>query len=225
MIEFDPAEHSAEKCQGILSSVVVPRPIAMITTVNEDGLVNVAPYSYFMPITGSPPLLAVAMGARRQSIDLPKDTWRNTERTGEFVVNLTTTAIRDRIEAAAMAFPPDVSESEALGLPTSPSRHVAPPGLADSPVHLECRVHQVVPLGKQGVYWSTVNLVVAEVIHITLDESVCSPDYKVDVHALQVVGRMTFPHFVQADGDALFALSRHSYEEYLASGRLPGPME
>lgn len=225
MIQFDPSEHTPEKCQGILSSVIVPRPIAMITTVNEDGLVNMAPYSYFMPLTGSPPLLAVAMGARRQNVHLPKDTWSNTERSGEFVVNLTTNAIRDRIEAAAMAFPADVSEAKALGLSTAPSKRVAPPGLIDSPVHLECQVHKIVPLGEEGVYWSTINLVIARVIYITLDESVCSTDYQVDVHALQAVGRMTFPHFVQADGNALFALGRHSYDEYVASGRLPGPIE
>src|SRR3546814_2029684 len=82
----------------MLSSLIVPRPIAMITTESEDGTVNVAPYSYFMPVTGSPPLLAVTMGGRRESGPTPKDTWRNTARTGEFVVNITTDAMRDQIE-------------------------------------------------------------------------------------------------------------------------------
>lgn len=224
MIEFFPAEHTPEKCQGMLSSVIVPRPIAMITTIGDDGVVNLAPYSYFMPVTGAPPLIAVSMGARRQQSPEPKDTWRNTERSGEFVVNITTRAIRDRIEAAAMDFPADVSEIDALGFTTTPSREVTPPGLAESPVHLECRVHQVAPLGHDDVYWSTVNLVVAEVVHITLDESVCSSEYRVDVQALGAVGRMPFPYFVQADGDALFGLERHDYAEYQSTGRLPGPM-
>jgi flavin reductase (DIM6/NTAB) family NADH-FMN oxidoreductase RutF len=194
----------------------------MITTVNGDGLVNVAPYSYFMPVTGAPPLVAVTMGARRQNSSAPKDTWNNVNRSGEFVVNITTASIRDRIEAAAMAFPPEVSEAEVLGFATAPSQRVTPPGLVDSPVQLECRVQQVVPLGLENQYWSTVNLVVAEVVYIILDESVCSTDYRVDVHALGAVGRMTFPHFVQADGDALFALERRSYDDYAADGQLPG---
>lgn len=225
MIIFDPSAHSPEKCQGMLSSVIVPRPIAMITTVNAEGVVNLAPYSYFMPVTGRPPLLAVTMGTRRASRSEPKDTWANTERTGEFVVNIATRAMRDKIEAAAMDFPADVSEVEALGLSTMPSQQVVPPSLRESLVHIECRVHQVVELGETDVYWSTVNLVIAEVACMTIDESVCSPDHRIDVDALGAVGRMTFPHFVQAGGDALFSLERFSYEEHLATGRLPGPIE
>src|SRR3546814_2473158 len=121
----------------MLSSLIVPRPIAMITTESEDGTVNVAPYSYFMPVTGSPPLLAVTMGGRRESGPTPKDTWRNTARTGEFVVNITTDAMRDQIETAAMEFPADVSELDAIGWHTIPSVKVAHPSLAESPARSE----------------------------------------------------------------------------------------
>lgn len=224
MIVFDPSQHSPEKCQGMLSSVIVPRPIAMISTVNADGVVNLAPYSYFMPVTGDPPLIAVTMGTRRASREEPKDTWANTERSGEFVVNVATRAMRDVIEAAAMDFPAEVSEIEELGLSTFESQVVAPPSLRESLVHLECRVHQVVPLGREGVYWSTVNLVIAEVVCMTLDDAVCTDDHRIDVDALGAVGRMTFPHFVQAGDGALFSLERFSYEEHLATGRLPGPI-
>src|SRR3546814_15771899 len=111
----------------MLSSLIVPRPIAMITTESEDGTVNVAPYSYFMPVTGSPPLLAVTMGGRRESGPTPKDTWRNTARTGEFVVNIPTDAMRDHIATAAMEFPADVNELDAIGWPHIPSVKVPPP--------------------------------------------------------------------------------------------------
>jgi flavin reductase (DIM6/NTAB) family NADH-FMN oxidoreductase RutF len=222
MIVFDPDEHGAGKCQGMLSSVIVPRPIAMISTVNEAGVLNVAPYSYFMPVTGEPPLLAVTMGARRALTSEPKDTWANTKRTGEFVINATTAAVREKIEAAAMDFPADISEAEALGWTALPSRKVVHPGIAESPVHLECRVRQVLDLGTDDTYWSTVHLVVAEVVCMTLDESVCTPDFQVDVQALQAVGRMTFPYFVDASGDSLFGLERYGYETYVATGRLPG---
>ena len=85
-IVFDPRAHPPDRAQNLLSSVIVPRPIAMITTLNTDGTVNVAPFSYFMPVTGHPPLLAVTMGGRQERADQPKDTWSNTSRTGEFVV-------------------------------------------------------------------------------------------------------------------------------------------
>lgn len=74
MIVFDPAEHSPGKSQGMLSSLIVPRPIAMVSTANADGLVNVAPYSYYMPASGRPPLLAVTTGGRREGDGTPKHT-------------------------------------------------------------------------------------------------------------------------------------------------------
>ena len=225
MIVFDPAGSEPGRTQSLLSSVIVPRPIAMISTANEDGSVNIAPFSYFMPVTGEPPLLAVTMGGRHERADQPKDTWRNTTRTGEFVVNITVEAMADKIEAAAMEFPYGVSELDALGWHTIPSVKVSHPSLAESPVHLECRVHKVVDLGSEGVAFSTVHLVVAEVVCITLDESVCSPDLRVDPQRLQAIGRMTFPRFTRAYGDALFALERIPWDEFRASGRLPGRIE
>jgi len=223
MIVFDPAEHPPDKAQGLLSSVIVPRPIAMISTANADGSVNVAPFSYFMPVTGHPPLIAVTMGGRHERADEPKDTWSNTVRTGEFVVNITVEAMADKIEAAAIEFPYGVSELEVLGWHAIASVKVAHPSLAESPVHLECRVHRVVELGDEGVAFSTVHLVIAEVVCVTLDASVCSPELRVDPQQLRPIGRMTFPRFVHAYGDALFALERISWDDYRRTGRLPGP--
>jgi flavin reductase (DIM6/NTAB) family NADH-FMN oxidoreductase RutF len=221
MIIFDPDGHPPAKCQGMLSSLVVPRPIAMISTVGDAGIVNVAPFSYFMPVTGRPPLVAVTMGGRRESSSEPKDTWRNASRTGDFVINMTTDAMRDKIELAAMEMPADTSELDLLGWHTVPSVKVVHPSLAESPAHLECRIHRVVDLGDDEVAFSTVHLVVAEVVCITLDESICSPDLQVDPHALAPVGRMTFPWFVRAGGDALFEQARVPYAEYARTGHHP----
>ena len=221
-IVFDPGEHAPGRAQGLLSSVIVPRPIAMISTANADGTVNVAPFSYFMPVTGHPPLIAVTMGGRHERADQPKDTWANAERTGEFVVNVTVDAMADKIEAAAIEFPYGVSELDILGWHTTPSVKVSHPGLAESPVHLECRVHKVVDLGDDGVAFSTVHLVIAEVVCITLDTSVCTPDLRIDPQLLRPIGRMTFPRFVRAHGDALFALERITWEDYQRTRQLPG---
>lgn len=225
MIVFDPAEHAPAKCQGMLSSLIVPRPIAMISTADEDGTVNVAPYSYFMPVTGEPPLLAVTIGGRRESAPSPKDTWRNASRTGELVINITNDAMRSKIEVAAMEFPAGVSELDVIGWSTVPSVKVSHPSLAESPAHLECRIHEVVDLGTPGIAYSDVHLVVCEVVCITMDESVCSPDLRVDPNVLAPIGRMTFPSFVRARGDALFELERISYAEYEARGSHPSEAE
>src|SRR3546814_14539178 len=127
--------------------------------------------------------------------------------------------MRDQIETAAMEFPADVSELDAIGWHTIPSVNVAHPSLAESPAHIECRVHQVVDLGQPGVAYSSVHLVVAEVVCITMDESICSPDLRIHPDALAPVGRMTFPWFVRARGDALFPLERISFAETAAALR------
>jgi len=222
VIVFDPREHPPDRAQGILSSVIVPRPIAMISTLNDDDSVNVAPFSYFMPVTGHPPLVAVTMGGRQERVDRPKDTFANATRTGEFVINITVAGMADKIETAAIEFPYGVSELDELGWHTVPSVKVVHPGLAESPVHLECRVHRIVDLGEPGVAFSTVHLVVAEVVCVTLDASVCSPELRVDPDALQPVGRMTFPRFVNSFGDALFALERVRWDDYRSDGGSAG---
>lgn len=218
MITYDPVDHPAGKNQGMLSSLVVPRPIAMISTASVAGVVNVAPYSYYMPVTGDPPLVAVTMGARRSGDGAPKHTWENATRTGDFVVNVTTEAMADHIEVAAMEFPAEVSEGTVCGWTTVPSQRVSAPSLAESSAHLECRIHRVVDLGEGE---AAVHLVLAEVVCITLDESVCTQDFRVDTQALAAVGRMPFPYFTHT-GPGLFGLERITYAEHAATGRLPG---
>jgi flavin reductase (DIM6/NTAB) family NADH-FMN oxidoreductase RutF len=218
MIVFDPAEHPAARCQGMLSQLIVPRPIAMITTLGESGTVNVAPYSYFMPITGDPMLVAVTMGCHREADGAPKDTLTNATRTGELVINVTTDRIRDHIETAAMEVPTELSELELTGWTTIPSTKVAPPSLAESPAHLECVVRDKVPLGGEAHVFSAVELVIAEVVCVTLDESICTDDHRVDGDALAPIGRLGFPHFstVSAPG-ATFTLDRVPWADHVAA--------
>jgi flavin reductase (DIM6/NTAB) family NADH-FMN oxidoreductase RutF len=224
MIVFDPAEHPAAKAQGMLSQVVAPRPIALVSTIDDDGVVNVAPFSYYMAVTGRPLLVAISMGLRESDAG-DKDSYRNAIRSGEFVINVTTDRLRDDLEVAAMEFPPGSSELDALGWTPIPSQRVQPPSIAESPAHLECRIHQIVHLGEQGVHFSGVHLVIAEVVCIALDESVCTPDLRVDQQLLAPVGRMGFPWFTRSTPDSMFQLSRVPYTEYAATGRRPGPIE
>lgn len=214
MIHFDPSEHDAPHRQGMLSQLINPRPIAMISTANADGTTNVAPYSYYLPITGEPMLLGVTVGAHRADGGGPKDTWVNIERTGEFVVNVTTRAMREHIETAAMEFPPEISETTVTGWTAIESVKVAAPSIAESPAHMECRVHQVVELGSRPVAGSAVHFVVAEVVWVTIDDRVCTPDYRVDPVAIETVGRMGFPWFVQGEASSMFELPRVPYAEW-----------
>lgn len=217
MIIFDPAEHTPTKRQGMLAQVIAPRPIAMISTANADGVTNVAPYSYFMAITGEPMLVGVTMGALREADGLPKHTYENAMRTGEFVINVTSDPMGEHIETAAMEFPGHVSELDHIGWTAIPSQVVSAPSIAESPVHMECRIHQVVDLGDPTVLHSGVHLVIAEVVCLALDDSVCTPDYRVDQAALRPVGRMGFPWFNRATPESMFQLPRIPYREFVAA--------
>jgi flavin reductase (DIM6/NTAB) family NADH-FMN oxidoreductase RutF len=201
------------KKQGLLSQLVVPRPIAMITTLDADGGVNVAPYSYYMPVSGEPPLIAVTVGAQRQETPQPKDTWLNIERTGEFVVNVTTVEIAEHIEAVAREYPRGVSEVDVAGWRPMPSHVVDTPSLADSPAHLECRVREVIDRGDHTTCFSGVHIVLAEVVCITAADSVMSAPGRIDPTRVKAVGRMGFPWFVAAGQESLFHQDRVSYAE------------
>ena len=176
---FDPSVHDPARSQGLLSQLVAPRPIAMISTIDADGVANVAPFSYYMPITGNPMLVAISMGLRESDGEL-KHTFENATRSGEFVINVTTHSFRDDIETAAIEFPRGVSELDAIGWTLMPSAMVAAPSVAEAPAHLECRIHQLIELGNRTVRFSEVTLVIAEVVCVTLDESICGPDYRID---------------------------------------------
>ena len=121
----------------LLTAVVIPRPVAWVTTLSPGGVVNAAPYSFFN-LFGKDPALVV-LGLEHKSDGSPKDTARNIRETGEFVVNIATPALNEAMVATAAAYPAEQGEPETLGLATAASTRVKPPRLADVPVAIECR--------------------------------------------------------------------------------------
>lgn len=127
---------SAQDRYKLLSALIVPRPVAWVTTMSRQGVVNAAPYSFFN-VFGQDPAVII-LGLQHKPDGSRKDTTRNIDETGEFVVNLATPALLADMVATASAYAPDESEPEALGLKLAPSRKVKPPRLADAPVAIEC---------------------------------------------------------------------------------------
>lgn len=197
--------------QGLLSQLIVPRPIAMISTLDPEGRLNVAPFSYYMPVSGEPPMLAVTVGALREFTDEPKDTWLNLQESGELVINVTTVALGDHIEAVAREYPRGVNEADVAGWRTMPSQRVAPPSLTDSPAHLECVVREVIDRGDHRSCFSGVHIVLAEVVCITADDSIMAGPNRIDPTRVHAVGRMGFPWFVTADEKSVFHQDRINY--------------
>lgn len=143
-MQIDPSPLSLSEKHRMLAHLVTPRPIALVSTVDSGGLVNVAPFSFFGVVCVQPPTIGIALG-RRDGRD--KDTLANARTTGELVVNLTTESMAEPMNVAAMDFPPGRSELDACGLTAAPSQAVRPPRIAESPAHLECRVTQILELG------------------------------------------------------------------------------
>lgn len=143
MITRDLASLPKRDVYRILSSLVIPRPIAWITTVDETGRVNLAPFSSFMGIFG-PPMVAVTLGRRRDGS--LKDTHRNLRERHEAVVHLADLPLLEAMHASADEVASDISEVERLGLATEPSLKVAPPRLKTAPVALECRLNRELEL-------------------------------------------------------------------------------
>jgi flavin reductase (DIM6/NTAB) family NADH-FMN oxidoreductase RutF len=141
---FDCAALSPENTYKLLVSTIVPRPIAWVTTLDDQGRPNAAPYSFFNAMSGSPPVICIGIGPKREGL---KDTGENIRRSGQFVVNLVPERLAEAMNITAIDFPPGVDELEKAGLTPVASTHVAPPRIAESPVALECERIAVVEVG------------------------------------------------------------------------------
>jgi flavin reductase (DIM6/NTAB) family NADH-FMN oxidoreductase RutF len=184
-----------------LVSIVTPRPIAWVTTVNSEGRVNLAPFSFFNAFGANPPVVVFSPVLRRDGSK--KDTLVNVEATGEFVVNAAVEPLAGQINLSSKEIAPDESEVELTGLTTRPSEIVRPPRLAESPVSLECRVIQILPIGGGPI---GANLVIGEVVMIHIDESVLGADGRVDPRKLRTIGRLGADDFCRSTD--IFSLAR-----------------
>ncbi|MFT8245364.1 flavin reductase family protein [Roseomonas sp. BN140053] len=167
----------------VVSSVVVPRPIAWMVTRSAAGVNNAAPYSFFNVLSNDPMLVGIGCGARPEGG--LKDTVANIRETGQFVLCLVSEDLAEAMNVTAAEFPPGVDEIAAAGLHTAPSATVAPPRIAESPVALECELFQLVPAGEHTV-------VLGKVLAIQLRDD-CMQDparFRVDTPKLRLVGRL-----------------------------------
>ncbi|HTC72229.1 MAG TPA: flavin reductase family protein [Solirubrobacteraceae bacterium] len=150
-IDIDPAETDAGAFYLFLNSVVIPRPIAWVSSRSASGVDNLAPHSFFTVSSVDPPIVQFTSVGR-------KDSQENVEQTREFVVCLTPAALLDQVNATATNFPPGISEFDAVGLEREPSLRVAPPRVAASPVALECVLHEIISFGASTVVMGRVVL-------------------------------------------------------------------
>ena len=181
----DTRELSSRDAYKLLIGSVVPRPIGWVSTISEDGVGNLAPFSFYMAATGNPPTVVVSNSYRNGE---PKDTLRNVKAIPEFVLNVVTEATGDAMNATSEELPFGVDELPLAGLTPAPSRLVRPVRVAESPINMECRVVQLVPVGdpKTGA-----TLIIGEVVAWHVDDEYFDAErFRVRLDTLNALGRM-----------------------------------
>jgi flavin reductase (DIM6/NTAB) family NADH-FMN oxidoreductase RutF len=168
-----------------LVGLVVPRPIAWVTTLDSSGRVNLAPFSFFNAFGANPPIVVFSPTLRRDGSK--KDTLLNVEAVGEFVVNVAVEDLAEKMNTTSAEIPHGQSEAVLAGLTLAPSVKVRPPRVAESPVHLECVVRGIMSMGEGAI---AANLVIGEVVLIHVEERVLDAAGGVDPRKLRAIARL-----------------------------------
>jgi flavin reductase (DIM6/NTAB) family NADH-FMN oxidoreductase RutF len=189
MISIDPAQHSVGEIYKLMVGLIVPRPVALVSTIDLGGVPNLAPFSFFNCVGSNPPIVLFCPTLRSANHNRPddrKDTLRNVEQTGEFVINIVSNAIAEASNQTAADVAPEVDEFLIAGLTAIPSELVRPPRVAESPAQMECKLTQIVFTGTNpgaGV------VVLGQVVRFHINAEL-EQNFRIDPAALDAVGRM-----------------------------------
>jgi flavin reductase (DIM6/NTAB) family NADH-FMN oxidoreductase RutF len=168
-----------------LVDVVTPRPIAWVTSLDLQGRVNLAPFSFFNAFGANPPIVVFSPTLRRDGSK--KDTLKNVEATGEFVINSAVEPLAEQVNQSSKELPAGESEVEHTGLSLQPSLKVRPPRLVETPIQLECKVRQIISLGDGPI---AANLVIGEILVFHIADELLDPKGRVDPRKLRTIARL-----------------------------------
>jgi flavin reductase (DIM6/NTAB) family NADH-FMN oxidoreductase RutF len=184
----------------LLMSSILPRPIALVTTQDEEGRINAAPFSFFNIMASTPAI--VVLGIDSKSPGVPKDTVRNMQLTKEFVVNMVSEDIVEKMSLCSSPLPAEEDELKFAGLTAAPSIQVKPPRIAESPINMECRIVEILDIGHER------NIVIGNVIHYHIDDQYYDAENGyVMVEKLGLVARMHGKSFYLRSSD-IFEVER-----------------
>ncbi|MEP6669842.1 MAG: flavin reductase family protein [Chthoniobacter sp.] len=186
-MELDLEGQHADRAYAVLASLVTPRPIAWVTTLSPEGVVNAAPFSFFNVLGAEPPIVGFCPGDREDGT--PKDTARNVRLTHEFVVNLVDEDLAEAMNKTAASVPYGTNELGLAGLTTAPSSAVKPPRIAEAPASLECAEWATLQIGNN-------RLIIGVVKRVHIRDALFDPEtMRVRTEAFHVIGRMASPHW------------------------------
>lgn len=207
-MKFDIEQVSPRQTYNLLIGLVAPRPIALVTSMNEHGAFNAAPFSAYNYLCTDPPIVGLGVTNRPNNDFVPKDTAHNIRRTGEFVINVVTEDLAQQMNICATDFPPEISELQMANLDTTPSSVVKVPRIAQAHAALECREFTTMEIGRSRI-------ILGRVVSIFVDDKYIDPAGPyVRAEELHSIGRMNGLGSYVRTRDAFLNMPRISYEEW-----------
>src|ERR1035437_9984743 len=206
MLTINPKDLSLSALQAYMVHAIAPRPVAFVSTVDKNGNINLSPFSFFNAFSSNPPIV-VFSPARSGRTNTTKNTHDNVLEVPEAVINVVTYEMVHQTSLSSSEFPKGTNEFVKAGFTMLPSEIVKPPRVKESPVQMECKVQDVIELGKNA---GAGNLVVCEIVLIHISESVLNEHKHIDQHKLDLVGRLGGNWYVRASGNALFEVTKPS---------------
>lgn len=203
-MEINPKTNERIANYKLLIGGVLPRPIAFITSIGEQGVLNAAPYSFFNVVSTDPPMIAVAV--MRKPGGVHKDTARNILESKEFVINVVDEQNVEKVNVTSCDYPSEISEVEQAGLTTSPSQVVHVPRIQQAKVHFECRLHQHLELGNGP----NSDLIIGEIVHIHVDDTLYDGG-RIDTKKLAPIGRLAGTDYVTLGN--IMSMPRPTYKK------------
>ena len=213
----DPNQTPTKDLHQFILGAVAPRPIAFASTISTEGVLNLAPYSFFNAFSSNPPILIFSSN-RRVANNTTKDTLKNVEDTGEVVINVVPHAIVRQMALCSIEYGAGISEFEKAGLTPVPSELVKPFRVAESPVQMECKVEQILPLGEKG---GAGNLVMCRILLMHIDDRILTEKGRIDPHKIDLMGRMGRFYYTRASGDAIVEVVQRVTEIGVGFDALP----
>src|SRR5258708_31461042 len=210
---FDMEKPKVGESYNLLIGLVAPRPIALVTSMDEDGRLNAAPFSSYNYLCTDPPIIGMGVLNRPSENFVPKDTARNIRRTGEFVVNVVTEDLAQQMNICATDFPAEVDELEMAGLATAPSQIVKVPRIDQAHAALECREYTTMEIGRSRI-------ILGRVVAIYIEDKFVDPAGPyVRAEELHAIGRMNGLGSYVRTRDAFLTMPRIPYADWVKGKR------
>ena len=216
-LSLDPGSIAVSELHSHLLGAVTPRPIGFVSTIDEDGQVNLSPFSFFNCFGSNPPVLIFSPSLRVRDKS-SKHTLENARSTGEVVIGIANYSIAQQLSLSSTEYDRGVNEFVKSGLTEEPSLKVKPPRVKECPVSFECRVNQIIATGTEG---GAGNLVICEILMMHIHENILGDNGKIDPNKLDVIGRLGENFYCRITGDSIFEIEKPLREKGVGVDLIP----